>query len=155
MKIQKTISHRTRRLSHVHHVHVGAEAHVVREVPTWIVRIFVDHDRIRAPDPVAAILDVGRSNAEVPSVKPEARGTAAGQAILVAAAEGARETTVLPRMFHVISGVSTFMSDPFPIAVDMRRFGVAGLIAIIPTRCGLVFWMLLRHLLVVCGSGLM
>ena len=61
-----------------------------------MVGVFVDHDRIGIPQPVAAIRNFIWENAEVPPVEPESRGTAAGQVIDVARSETSWKMAVFP-----------------------------------------------------------
>lgn len=58
-------------------VNVGAEARVVGEVPADVIGIVVDHDVIRSPVPVAAVVEVVGRYAEVESAKPETTRAAA------------------------------------------------------------------------------
>jgi hypothetical protein len=113
------------------HVNVGSEAHVVSEVPTNVIGILIDHDLIVVPQPVAAEADVDRGHAEVEATKPKSTGPAAGQSPDVAFAEAAGEAPVLEGMIQMESRIilTAIVSNPFVAGrVDVRRFGMAGLV---------------------------
>src|SRR5580693_9380368 len=95
-------------------VNIRAEPHVVGQVPADVVRVCVDDDLVGIPEPVAAKVQVGRRDAPVEIVEPEAAGSAARQVPDVAAAKAAGEHTVLPGMVEVIGSVvaSCVMTDP-------------------------------------------
>ena len=82
-------------------MNVRTETYVVGEIPAHIVGIFVDHDLVAIPEPVADIADVNRSYAEIKPAKPEAAGTASNQPPYVTAAETAREMPVFPGMVEM------------------------------------------------------
>jgi len=56
-------------------VNVGAKPYVIRQIPSDVVRIFVDHDLIRIPEPVTAEAEVIRGDAEVEPAEPETART--------------------------------------------------------------------------------
>jgi len=60
-------------------MHVRPKPHVVGEIPAHVIGIFVDHDLIRIPQPVAAVSDINRSDAEVEATEPESPGSAASE----------------------------------------------------------------------------
>src|SRR5215469_11254866 len=53
------------------HVHVRPQPRVVGQVPSRMVRVFVNYDRVRSPDPVSNVRIVERRHAEVIAVEPE------------------------------------------------------------------------------------
>jgi len=105
-------------------MNVSAQPGVVCEIPTWIVGIFIDHNRVTRPIPAGHETDVGGRYAEVESPEPEASGTAAPEMKDMSRAEPAREAAVSPRMVHVIPRIAAGVSNPLAVIVNMRRFGM-------------------------------
>jgi hypothetical protein len=114
------------------HVDIGAESHVVGEIPAFMVWVIVDHDLVAVPKPVIAVGEVKGGNAEIKAAKPETVGTAARDAPHVATAEASVIATVLPGMIEVKAGIVSpgVMPDPLAVVVDVRGFGVVFLITI-------------------------
>jgi hypothetical protein len=112
-------------------VDVYAEADVIGQVPTVVVRIFVDHHLVGIPEPIVAEGDVVLGDTEVKAAKPEARRSAAGDAKDMAAAEAAGEVAVFPRMIHVVVGIvaAGIVTNSLVVGVDVRRVRVPGLSA--------------------------
>jgi len=112
-------------------VNVGAQPDVVGKVPAVVVGVVVDHDVIIIPIPVIAIADVEGGDAEIVSAEPEAAGTTAPQTPDMAAPDSKRKVAVLPGMVEVEAGiiVSVIVAYPVIVGMNMRSFGVAGLIA--------------------------
>lgn len=112
------------------HVNVGSEASVVGEVPARVVGVVVDDDVIGGPVPGIAVVKVVGRYAKVESAEPEAAGSAAAETPDVSTSDLAGKVSVLPRMVEVIVGVvaPSVMADPTIIAMDVRGFGMAGLI---------------------------
>jgi hypothetical protein len=96
-----------------------------------VVGIFVDHDGIAIPEPIRGVVVVIRRYAEVPVIEPETIAAAASKAILMAAAEAARESAVLPRTIHMVVFVTPtgIVADPGVIVVDVRHLRMIRLIA--------------------------
>ena len=90
--------------SEIHHVDVDAEADVVGEIPAWVVGIGIEDDVVGIPEPAVAIAEVGGSDAEVVSAKPEAGRTAAADPPDLACADAAGETAMLPGVVEVVGG---------------------------------------------------
>jgi hypothetical protein len=76
-------------------VNVRSETHVVGQVPSIVIGIFIDHHLVAVPQPVGAEADVHRGNAEVKTIEPEPAGTAAGQPPPVTFAKSAGEAPSL------------------------------------------------------------
>src|SRR5258708_3836958 len=97
-----------------------------------MIGIFIDHDLVGVPEPVAAQGKVKRGDAEGEAAKPEAIGTASANAPDVAAAEASGEAAMLSGMIDVEAGVIApgVVPDPFAVVVDVRSFGVAFAVAI-------------------------
>jgi hypothetical protein len=112
-------------------VDVGAQSYVVGEVPAIVIRIFIDHDIVAVPEPVAAEAQVKGSDVEVEASEPEAVGTTSGKMPDVAAPEAAGEAAVLPGMIEMKTGVvsSVLVPDPLPVVVDVWGFGMAFMVA--------------------------
>jgi hypothetical protein len=117
-------------------VHVRAEARIVGEIPAGMVRVLIDDDRVRTPEPVLAIRDVLWSNAPVVIGKPEALWSAAGQMPDVLRTEPAGEVAMFPGMVQVITGVVPALIVPDPLAVRMHVWGIGmtRLIAVMPVE---------------------
>ncbi len=49
-------------ISHIHHVDIRSETHVVGQVPAVVVRIVIDHDVVRAPVPIITVTEIIRRN---------------------------------------------------------------------------------------------
>jgi hypothetical protein len=126
-----------------------------------VVGIVIDDDLIGSPIPVTGVSKVKRGYAEVEAAKPKAAGAPSLNAPLVAAAEAAGEAAMLEGMVYVIASIvsSGVVSHPLAVVVDVRRFGVARLVAIGPrciflsgrgflSRCGL----LSRRCCLACAS---
>lgn len=96
-----------------------------------MIRIVVKGDVVAIPPPVAAVAGIKGRDVEVISAEPEAAGTAAGEMPDVAAAESTFESAMFPGMLHMESGVfaAVIVSHPFAVAVDVRVFGMAFMIA--------------------------
>ena len=106
---------------------VGAQPNIVSQIPTDMVGIFVNHDVIAIPQPVAAIADVDRGHTKVEAAEPEPAGTAALKPERVAGTESGAEMAVLPGMVQMKARVvlARVVSNPFPVCVDMRSCRVS------------------------------
>jgi hypothetical protein len=58
---------------------IRSEPDIGREVPAQVIRVFINDDLVRIPEPVGAEANIGRSNAEVELTKPESRRAASRQ----------------------------------------------------------------------------
>jgi hypothetical protein len=87
---------------HIHDVHIGAEPDVVSQVPAIVVGIFVNHDIVAIPKPVAAITDV----------------------------EGAGEVSMLPGMIEMIVdvGPAGVVADPLAVVMNVGSIGMPRLV---------------------------
>jgi hypothetical protein len=96
-----------------------------------MIGIFIDHDRIVIPVPIADIIVIVRRHTEVPAVEPEAIAVSSSKMIFVPAPEAARETAMFPRSIEVIVLIvaSGIVSNPSVIVVDMRNLRMTRLIA--------------------------
>jgi len=104
-------------------VDVGAEAHVVSEVITIVIGIFIDHDVVRIPKPVAGVGDVGIGNREIEVIEAEAGWAPASQSPDVAGAEAAGEVAMFPGMVEVEADVGATSVVTYPLVlVDVGRF---------------------------------
>ncbi len=113
---------------------VGSETHVVGEVPAIVVRIFVDDNLVAIPVPIPCESKVDRGDIPVPPVEPESIGTAAREVPSVGWTEAAAEATMLPRMLKMEACIITAGIMPYPVVrrIDVRRIGMAGLVAVVP-----------------------
>src|SRR5208282_900433 len=114
-------------------VDVRAEAHVVGEIPADVIRVVINYDVVRIPQPAVAESDVVRSHVEIETTEPEPAGAAATQVPDVVRAESAGEVAVLPRMIHVVVRIirAGVMPDPSLALVDVRRIGVARRVTVV------------------------
>ena len=112
-----------------------------------MVGVFVDHDIVAVPKPVAAEADVVGSDAKVEAAEPETIGAAAAEVPNVAAPESACEAPVLPGMVKMVVNVVTagIVANPFAVGVNVRCVGMASLV--VEVR-GLRRWMKCA-----CGLG--
>jgi hypothetical protein len=108
-------------------VGVYTETAIVGQIPTHVVRIIINHDWIRIPEPAAAKGDIEGRNTPSPAIEPEAAWTATAQMPDMTSSNAAGEATVLPRMIEMIIGVVTscVMTNPLTVVVNVRRFRVA------------------------------
>ena len=109
------------------HVDVGAEPHVVGEIPSLVIGVVIDDDLIAIPIPVITVGQIKRGNPEVEAVKPKAVGPASGKVPHMVRAEAAGEASMFERMIQVEASiiVPVIMADPFAVVMDVRGFGVA------------------------------
>jgi len=112
-------------------VNIRAKSSVIGEIPANVVRVFIDNDLIRIPQPLAAVPNVVGRHAEVEPPKPKTPRTASFKVPDMARTESASEVSMLPRVIEVVVRITTarVMSDPSAIAVDVRSIRVAWLIA--------------------------
>ena len=96
-----------------------------------MVGIFVDDDVIAVPKPIANVIVIVGSYAEGEAAEPEALAVSSAQAEHMTAAKTAGEAAMFPRMIEMIVGIiaAGIVADPSVIVVDVRSFGVIGLIA--------------------------
>src|ERR1700733_6520006 len=107
----------------IFHVHVGAEANVVGEIPAGMVWILIDHDLVGIPQPVAAEGNVVRRNAKIKAVEPESAGASAAKMPHVPLAETSGEVAMLPGMIDMIVRIVSprIVTDPaITLHVDVR-----------------------------------
>lgn len=113
---------------------IGAKPDVIRQIPTIMIGIRVNHDVVRVPEPVAASVIVVRRNAKVEAAEPKTVPVSALKPIDMAAANFARETSVLKRMIQVVVLVvsTSVMTNPLIIVrVNVRRRRMSSLVAIV------------------------
>ena len=116
-------------MAQVHHVAVGSQAHVVREIPSRVVRVIVQHDVVVVPVPIAAIIVIIRRNREEETANFETVAAAAVHPPNMMGADGIGKVPMLPGVVEVIVLIAAIVADP-PIVfrVYMRRFGMAFLV---------------------------
>src|SRR5216683_3380078 len=113
-------------------VNVGAEARVIRQIPSHMIGIVVDHDAVAVPKPVVDIRVVEIRNSEVKAVEPEAFSVSAAQYPHVPRTEPAAEPAMLPWMVNAKTPIVGIVSDPAIIPVNMRSVRMA--FAVAPAR---------------------
>ena len=107
-----------------------------------MIGVVVDYDLVVIPVPVPCVAEIERSNAEVEAVKPKAVGTASANAPDVAASEAAGEASMFEGAVEVVASVIPpgVVSNPLAVVVNVRGFGVAGLITIGGSWRGFLVW---------------
>ena len=113
-------------------MHISPEPHVIGQVPANVIRIVIDHDLVRVPQPSIAEGDVRRGYVPRPSVEPETRRAAACDVPHMARAKAAAEMPMLPGVIQVIVRIilPRVMSNPMVGVIDMRSIRMSGLIRI-------------------------
>jgi hypothetical protein len=113
-------------------VNVGAQSGVVGEIPAFVIGIVVEHDVIAVPIPVVRVTEVIGCDGEVVAVEPETLRTAAAKAPSVALPETTIVAAVFPQIFPAVALIvpAVIVPNPFAVAVNVRRFGMALTIAI-------------------------
>ena len=112
---------------------VCAQSGVIGQVPTRMVRVLVNHDLVRVPEPVVAEVDVIGSHEEVETAKPKPIRSPSRKAPNMVFAKTARESSMLPRVIEVIVRIvrPRVVPDPFvAFHVYVRRFGMARLVGV-------------------------
>lgn len=124
------------------YVDVLAQAHVVGEIPTQVIRILIENDVVGIPKPVGAVCIVVWSDGKVVAAKPEALRTAARQTPAMLRPKSTREMSVSPRAVDLVVGIvaAAIVTDPLAIGVHVRRVGMAFLVA--EVSAVLLRWML-------------
>jgi hypothetical protein len=107
-----------------------------------VVGIVIDHDLVAIPIPVPCVAEIERRNAELEAVKPKAVGTASANAPDMAASEAAGEASMFEGTVEVVASVIPpgVVSNPLAVVVNVRSFGVAGLITIGSSGRGFLVW---------------
>jgi hypothetical protein len=117
-------------IAHIRHVNVGAEAHIVGQVPAIMIRVFIDDDLIVIPKPVVAEIVIVGSHAEVEAIEKEAFSVSTAQAENMTASESARKPSMFKRAIDTIVRVITprVMADPLIVGMYVGSVGMSGLI---------------------------
>jgi hypothetical protein len=98
-----------------------------------MIGIFVDHDVVSAPVPIAAVAKIIWSHREIESAEPESTGTTALNAENMAAAKSAVEMPMFPGAINVIVIVVATGIVAYPLVsagVDVRSLRVALLVTV-------------------------
>jgi hypothetical protein len=119
-------------------VNIFARTDVVGDIPAQMVRIFVEHDVIGVPEPVAAVGNVIRSYGEVISAEEEALRVSSSQPPAMLRSEASCEVPMLPGMIQVIVHIiaTGSVSNPFAVGMDVRGIGMAFLVAVVSSILG-------------------
>jgi hypothetical protein len=115
-------------------VDICAQANVICQVITDVIRVIVDHDLIRIPSPVVAETNVVLSHAEVETAEPEAAWASSSQPPDVPWAEASPKMSMFPGTIEVIVRIATagIVANPLAVLVDVGRLRVPGAIAEMP-----------------------
>ena len=81
---------------------VRPQSRVIGEIPADVVRVFVDDDLVRIPEPAIHKRVVLWSHAEVEAIEPEALARTSCQPEYVTRSKAAGKPSVLPWMIEVI-----------------------------------------------------
>ena len=101
-----------------------------------MIGILVNHDLVGIPQPVTAIAQVERRDAEVETSEPESRRASPGQVPDVMRTESAGEMAVLPGMIQVVVRIAAAAIVPDPLAV---RMNVGSIRMAVFIRKGMIF----------------
>lgn len=82
-------------------MNVDAKSGVVGKIPTWIVRVLVDYDWVRVPNPAGHIREVDGRYTPVPVVEPKPVRATTRQMPLMSWTEPSRIVAVLPGVIQV------------------------------------------------------
>jgi len=95
-------------------VNVSTETGVIREIPTEVIGVVIDHDLIAAPVPGRDIGHVKCGNAPVEIIEPKSIRVTATQHPHMSAAESAREAAVRIGMIQMEAAIvaALVVSDP-------------------------------------------
>ena len=91
--------------AHIHYMHVGAESHIISQVPARMIRIVVDDDVIGVPEPAVAITYVIGCDTPGPTIEPEATGASAADVPYVMWSEAAGKVPMLPGMINMVVSI--------------------------------------------------
>jgi len=129
------------------HVHIGPQTSVVRQVPSIVVRIRIDHDVIAIPQPVAARVVVVWRSLKKESAHVEALAIASAQPPNVLWPNRSSETSMLPGMIQMVVRIvpPCVVSHPaIVLRVNVRRLRMTFLILISPSLLALLLRLPLR-----------
>ena len=109
---------------------IRAEPGIVSQVPAGVVRVVINHNLIRIPNPAIHVTDIVGSHAEIESSKPEALRPAACQSPEMALADAAFKAPVFPNMIDMVMRViaAAIVSYPLAVGMDVGRLGMLRLI---------------------------
>lgn len=103
----------------IHDVDISAKAHIVGQVPAWMVGIFVDDDVIGVPEPAIAESDVDRRDRPELSMKPEPARPASGKPDFPRA--GNQRQLILHGIVAYVAASGTIVSAIAPSKKTARR----------------------------------
>src|SRR5580692_1912365 len=91
-----TVARRGSAVPHKRDLHVGAKPDGVSQIPPVVIRIFIDHDIVRVPHPIAAVAEIIRRDRKIEPPEPEAARAASFNSKHVSPAKPAAEASMLP-----------------------------------------------------------
>src|ERR1700676_3769010 len=93
---------------------ISAQPRVVRQIPTIMVWVLIDYDRVTIPEPVIHERIVVRSDTEIGAVKPKAIPVSSRQPEDMTGSEAEGEASMFPGTIYMVMGIVTtgIMSDP-------------------------------------------
>jgi len=118
-------------------VNVGAQPHVVGEIPTYVIGVVIEGDVVSVPIPIVTIPGIVGRYVEIIAPKPESARTAPLQMPDMARAKSAVEMPVLPRMVDMETDIlpSPVVSHPLATRMNVRT---VGMIIMVPERTVLI-----------------
>ena len=102
-------------------MHISPQPGVISQIPSRMIRIVIDHDIVRVPQPSIHKAVVIRRNTEEEPAEPEPRRPSTPQPPHMRRPKTSRKVPMLPRMVQMIVRIipPRVMPDPM-IAIDMR-----------------------------------
>ena len=120
-------------------MHIRACSRIVSEIIAGVVRIVVQDNVIRIPQPAVHVSQIRLRYGKVESVEKESRRASASQTVHMTRTKYAGEMAVLPRMVQMISASVDIMPDPLPVGMNMRSVRMASRISEI-AACHIAAW---------------
>lgn len=118
--------------SEKHHVDVYAQPDVVGQVPTGMVRIFVQNYLVSAPKPVIAEAIIWLGDTEIEAAKPETIPAPSLDPEGMTRAKASRKVSMLPGTIEVVLGIigAGIVPDPLTVRVNVGSVGMSGLVVV-------------------------
>ena len=117
-------------LPQILHMHIRAQPLVVRQIPSRMIRIFINNDWVRIPQPTIDVRHVKWRYAPIPVVEPEPPRSSTREMPNMARPEPAGEVSMRPRMVQMIVRIIAprVMTDPAIAWIDVRRIRMTRMI---------------------------
>ena len=115
-------------------MNISTQPAVIGQVPTVVVGIFVNNDRIGIPEPVSAVGNIVGSNRKVIAPKPETAGSSALEPPYMPRTKAAGKSAMFPGPIEVVVSIAAarVMPNPFvAVGVNVRGLRMAPHVAIV------------------------